>query len=55
MGFQREATYVVTMYARNPVHTQREGNARVEERRQRRPAALRVELEDADGRTLVDR
>ena len=53
MGFQREATYVVTMYARNPVHTQREGNARVEERRERRPAALRVELEDADGRTLA--
>ena len=50
MGFQRDATYVVTMYARNPVHTQREGNARVEERR---PAALRVELEDADGRTLA--
>jgi alpha-N-arabinofuranosidase len=38
------------MYARNPVHTQREGNTRVEDRR---PAALRVELEDADGRTLA--
>ena len=50
MGFQRGATYVLTLYARNPAHVQREGNARVQERR---PAALRVELEDADGRTLV--
>jgi len=50
MGFQRGATYILTLYARNPAHAQREGNARVEERR---PAALRVELEDADGRTLV--
>ncbi|HJX93513.1 MAG TPA: alpha-L-arabinofuranosidase C-terminal domain-containing protein [Pyrinomonadaceae bacterium] len=50
MGFQRGATYVLTLYARNPAHAQREGNARLEERR---PAALRVEFEDADGRTLA--
>jgi alpha-L-arabinofuranosidase len=50
MGFQRGAPYVLTLYARNPAHAQREGNSRLEERR---PAALRVELEDADGRTVA--
>jgi alpha-N-arabinofuranosidase len=50
MGFQRGATYVLSLYARNPAHAQRAGNSRLEERR---PVVLRIELEDASGRTLA--
>lgn len=50
MGFERGATYVVSLYARNPAHAQRAGNSRLEERT---PVVLRVEVEDANGRTLA--
>jgi alpha-N-arabinofuranosidase len=50
MGFQRGAGYLLTFYARNPAHAERAGNARVQERL---PAALRVELEGADGAILA--
>jgi len=51
MGFQSGAEYLLTLYARNPAHSQRAGNARVQERLS---AALRVELEGADG-AILDR
>ena len=50
MGFQRGATYQLTLYARNPTHTQRSGNGRIQERS---PVALRVELEGPDGALLA--
>jgi alpha-N-arabinofuranosidase len=50
MGFQGGAEYLLTLYARNPAHTQRAGNARVQERL---PAGLRVELEGTDGTILA--
>jgi len=50
MGFQRGQTYVLTLYARSPAHTQREGNSRQVERE---PVVLRVELENENGRTLA--
>ena len=50
MGVQQGAPYVLTLFARNPVHAQRDGNARITERS---PVALRVELEDQNGRVLA--
>jgi len=50
MGFQRDEEYLLTLYARNPAHTERSGNARVQERL---PTALHVELEGADGAILA--
>lgn len=49
MGFQRGATYVLSLYARNPAHSQRSGNVRHEGRDS---VALRIELEDANGRIV---
>ncbi|HZJ45960.1 MAG TPA: alpha-L-arabinofuranosidase C-terminal domain-containing protein [Pyrinomonadaceae bacterium] len=50
MGFQRGASYQLTLYARNPTHAQRSGNARIQERL---PVSLRVELEGPDGSILA--
>ncbi|HEV8368444.1 MAG TPA: alpha-L-arabinofuranosidase C-terminal domain-containing protein [Pyrinomonadaceae bacterium] len=50
MGFQRGAPYVLTLFARNPVHTERAGNARITEHA---PVVLRAELEDQNGRVLA--
>jgi alpha-L-arabinofuranosidase len=50
MGFQRGATYTLSLYARNPAHTQRTGNVRLGERV---PVALRIELEDSSGAVLA--
>jgi len=50
MGFQRGATYAFSLYARNPAHSERAGNARLV---QRAPVALRIELEDANGRVIA--
>ena len=50
MGFQRGQTYVLTLYARRPAHTQRAANSRQVERE---PVVLRVELENENGRTLA--
>ena len=50
MGLQRGAVYGLSFYARNPVHAQRGGNARLA---QRNPVAMRIELEDDAGHLLA--
>src|SRR6266550_3360623 len=50
IGAQQGADYTFSVYARNVEHAQRKGNARLVERR---PVALRIELEDENGRTLA--
>lgn len=48
MGIKQGAIYTLTLYARNPGHSQSPANAR-----QRDAVALRIELEDSDGRILA--
>jgi alpha-L-arabinofuranosidase len=50
MGLQRGDSYVLSLYGRNPVHSQRAGNVRLQ---QREPVALRIELQDPNGRILA--
>jgi len=49
IGVQRRAAYTFSLYARNIEHAQRAGNTRSVERI---PVALRIELEDENGRSL---
>ena len=50
IGVQQGAAYTFSVYARNVEHAQRKGNER---HVGRQPVALRIELEDENGRTLA--